>query len=148
MSQINQSSSPFPYRVPLPNGLNTDPALHAGASITGSRLNHLCLRVRDSQKSLEFYINLMGCELFSPRMRVLSQHISSAIRKQSIIEKIWWYLIGKTLSRTRLFCWSCSRYMGPRQNLMTIISLVTIRQSWVSTIWDSASLICLEDCSD
>lgn len=52
--------SKFPYGVPLPNGLGTDPPLSADAPTIGYKLNHLCLRVRDLDKSLHFYINLMG----------------------------------------------------------------------------------------
>ena len=52
--------SRFPHGIPLPNGLNTDPPLPADAPTIGFKLNHLCLRVRDPEKSLHFYINLMG----------------------------------------------------------------------------------------
>ncbi|KIW99747.1 lactoylglutathione lyase [Rhinocladiella mackenziei CBS 650.93] len=52
--------SRFPYGVPLPNGLGTDPSLPADAPTIGFKLNHLCLRVQDLDKSLHFYINLMG----------------------------------------------------------------------------------------
>ena len=62
MLQTKQSLSPFPHGVPLPNGLNIDTPLHAGASTIGLKLNQLWLRVRDPQKSLEFYINLMGMQ--------------------------------------------------------------------------------------
>lgn len=52
--------SRFPHGIPLPNGLNTDPPLPADAPTIGFKLNHLCIRVRDLEKSLHFYINLMG----------------------------------------------------------------------------------------
>lgn len=54
------TSSPFPHGVLLPNGLHTDPPLLPNDPTIGSMLNHLCLRVRDPEKSLHFYIDLMG----------------------------------------------------------------------------------------
>ncbi|KIX03461.1 lactoylglutathione lyase [Rhinocladiella mackenziei CBS 650.93] len=60
-SQISTSSpSPFPHGVFLPNGLNTDPPLPANDPTIGYKLNHFMLRIRDPEKSLHFYINLMG----------------------------------------------------------------------------------------
>jgi len=52
--------SPFPHGVFLPNGLHTDPPLPPNDPTTGYKLNHLMVRIRDPQKSLHFYITLMG----------------------------------------------------------------------------------------
>ncbi|EPS44361.1 hypothetical protein H072_1655 [Dactylellina haptotyla CBS 200.50] len=54
------SPSPFPLGEFLPNGHKTDPALGPDAPTIGYKLNHLMLRIRDPQKSLHFYVNLMG----------------------------------------------------------------------------------------
>jgi lactoylglutathione lyase len=60
MSESLPRPSPFPPGVFLANGFNTDPPLPADDPTTGNRLNHLCIRVRDPLKSLNFYIKLMG----------------------------------------------------------------------------------------
>lgn len=57
--------APFPRGVMLPNGHNTDPPLPADHPTVGFKLNHVCLRVRDPEKSLSFYINLMGMRTVS-----------------------------------------------------------------------------------
>ena len=52
--------SGLPHGVPLPNGLGTDPPLPPADPTIGSKLTHLCLRIRDPEKSMHFYIGLLG----------------------------------------------------------------------------------------
>ncbi|EAW14369.1 putative lactoylglutathione lyase (Glo1) [Aspergillus clavatus NRRL 1] len=54
------SSSPFEPGVFLPGGHNNDPALPEHSPTAGFKLNHFMLRIRDPQRSLHFYIDLMG----------------------------------------------------------------------------------------
>ncbi|KKK17842.1 putative lactoylglutathione lyase (Glo1) [Aspergillus rambellii] len=56
----SSSSSPFEPGVFLPGGHNTDPPLPQDSPTTGYQLNHSMLRIRDPQRSLHFYITLMG----------------------------------------------------------------------------------------
>ncbi|XRM39279.1 hypothetical protein ABZX51_002638 [Aspergillus tubingensis] len=51
-------SSPFEAGIYLPGGHNTDPPLTTDT--VGYRLNHFMLRIRDPQRTLHFYIDLMG----------------------------------------------------------------------------------------
>jgi lactoylglutathione lyase len=60
MATSDKSAKGPPPGVFLPNGLQTDPPLHADDVTVGIKLNHLCLRVRDLDKALHFYIQLMG----------------------------------------------------------------------------------------
>jgi lactoylglutathione lyase len=58
--QQRPKSTPFPHGVFLPNGLNTDPPLPANDPTVGYKLNHFMMRIRDPEKSMKFYIELMG----------------------------------------------------------------------------------------
>jgi len=63
MSRQDQQKSkptPFPHGAFLPNGLNTDPPLSANDPTVGYKLNHFMMRIRDPEKSMKFYIELMG----------------------------------------------------------------------------------------
>ncbi|KAF4250636.1 hypothetical protein CNMCM8980_010577 [Aspergillus fumigatiaffinis] len=59
-SAPTSSSSPFDPGVFLPGGHNNDPPLPENGPTAGYKLNHFMLRVRDLQRTLHFYINLMG----------------------------------------------------------------------------------------
>jgi lactoylglutathione lyase len=59
-SAPTSSSSPFDPGVFLPGGHNNDPPLPENGPTAGYKLNHFMLRVRDPQRTLHFYINLMG----------------------------------------------------------------------------------------
>ncbi|KAJ9503033.1 hypothetical protein H2202_001185 [Exophiala xenobiotica] len=58
--QKRPQPTPFPHGVFLPNGLNTDPPLPANDPTVGYKLNHFMMRIRDPEKSMKFYIELMG----------------------------------------------------------------------------------------
>ncbi|KAL3469406.1 Glyoxalase/Bleomycin resistance protein/Dihydroxybiphenyl dioxygenase [Aspergillus californicus] len=60
MSNNQNSPSPFELGAFLPGGHNTDPALPENSPTAGFKLNHFMLRIRDPQRSLHFYIDLMG----------------------------------------------------------------------------------------
>ncbi|KAL2825208.1 Glyoxalase/Bleomycin resistance protein/Dihydroxybiphenyl dioxygenase [Aspergillus cavernicola] len=60
MSKSQNSSSPFEVGTFLPGGDNTDPALPENSPTAGFKLNHFMLRIRNPQRSLHFYIDLMG----------------------------------------------------------------------------------------
>jgi hypothetical protein len=58
--QQRPKPTPFPHGVFLPNGLSTDPPLPANDPTVGYKLNHFMMRIRDPEKSMKFYIELMG----------------------------------------------------------------------------------------
>ncbi|KAL4874666.1 Glyoxalase/Bleomycin resistance protein/Dihydroxybiphenyl dioxygenase [Aspergillus karnatakaensis] len=62
MSSSNSNPSPSPFELGefLPGGHNTDPPLPENSPTAGFKLNHFMLRIRDPQRSLHFYIDLMG----------------------------------------------------------------------------------------
>lgn len=55
-----QQPTPFPHGVFLPNGLKTDKPIPANDPTIGYKLNHFMLRIRDPERSMHFYIDLMG----------------------------------------------------------------------------------------
>lgn len=57
---MSSSPTPFEHGVFLPNGHHTDPPLPESHPTVGYKLNHFMLRIRDPQRSLKFYIDLMG----------------------------------------------------------------------------------------
>lgn len=59
-SSASTSSSLFDPGVFLPGGHNNDPPLPENSPTVGYKLNHFMLRIREPQRSLHFYINLMG----------------------------------------------------------------------------------------
>ncbi|KAK6347843.1 hypothetical protein TWF718_005664 [Orbilia javanica] len=59
---MTDSPSPFPLGQFLPNGgtYRNEPTIPASDPTIGYKLNHLMLRIRDPEASLNFYVNLMG----------------------------------------------------------------------------------------
>lgn len=59
-SQSQGAGASLPYGELLVNGLQNDPPLPPNDPTIGYKLNHTMLRIRDPQKSMHFYMNLMG----------------------------------------------------------------------------------------